>query len=163
MAGNFSRINYDECAYKKEIKQSTEPLSYMLENYCSLPTNIKHLGTYAAAQPNHHISTFNGDLSKLVDVENQLKGVHRLRSKCTEEQFPSKDNLCVTNKLQESKYTEQSSRLTDPIYNYRGMTINRFLNQGTRPNSVCQNYAENTRMSAKDRYVATHPEQSKAL
>lgn len=162
MAGLFSRVNYDDCAYKKSLQQSIDPLSYMLENFCSLPTNIKSYGTYSAAQPNHHISTYNGNLSKKVSVEHQLQGVNRLITKCAEKQFPNQDNLCITNNLKESRYTEQSTRLTNPIYQYRGMTINRFINQGTRPNSVCQNYAENTRMTAKDKYVATHPEQTKS-
>ena len=155
MAGLYSRTNYDSCAYDSALNQSTKPLNYQLNNFCnSLPTSIKNQGVHSNSDPNHAINTFNGDLSKLVEVEHTLQGVDRIRTKCPDKQFPNNDKLCLQNKFKESKYTEQSSRLTNPLYNYRGMTINRFINLGVRPISNCQNYGDNTRQSAKDAYKA---------
>lgn len=155
MAGIFSRANYDTCAYNSSLSQSTEPLNYQLQNFCNtLPTNIKNYGVHSNSDPNYSISSYNGDLSKKVEVEHQLQGVNRIHTKCPEKQFPHKDSLCITNEFKESRYTEESSRLTNPIYNFRGMTINRFLNLGVRPPAICQNYAENTSLNAKDSYKA---------
>jgi len=153
MSGIYTRKPYDTCAYNSSLKQSTDPLTYILNPFDNkLPTNIKHYGIYSNTHPNHTINTFGCNLDKKVEVEHHLQGVNRISTNCPENDFPNKDNLCITNKLKESKYTEESTRLTNPLYNFRGMTINRFLNLGIRPNSICQNYSENTRLSSKDKY-----------
>ena len=55
MAGLYSRANYDSCAYNSAIKQSTGPLSYMLNNFGILPTNIKNQGV--STNYSHAINT----------------------------------------------------------------------------------------------------------
>lgn len=155
MAGKYTRKPYDTCAYNSSLKQSTDPLKYLLNSFDNkIPSNIKHYGIYSNTHPNHNISTFGCNLDKKVEIEHQLQGVNRISTSCPENQFPNKDTLCITNKLNESKYTEESTRLTTPLYNYKGMTINRFMNLGIRSNSICQNYSENTRLSSKDDYKA---------
>ena len=153
MAGLYSRANYDSCAYNSAIKQSTGPLSYMLNNFGILPTNIKNQGV-STNYNSHAINTFKCDNGEKSTIEHQLQGINRIKTKCPEKQFPNQDKLCIKNNFTESKFTEESSRLTNPLYNYRGMTINRFINLGVRPPAICQNYAENTVLNAKDSYKA---------
>lgn len=160
MAGIYTRKPYDTCAYNSSLKQSTEPLNYLINDFDNkLPTNIKHYGIYSNTHPNHNIKTFGCNLDKKVEVEHQLQGVNRISTNCPKNQFPNNDNLCITNSLNESTYTEESSRLTNPLYKYRGMTINRFINLGIRPIAICQNYSENTRLLSKDKYKVSQSNQ----
>ena len=152
MPGLHTRLSDDSCSYKSILKQSTSPLNYQLQNFNTIPTHIRHYGIHSNIDPNHSINTFNCDLSQKVNVEHNLLGVNKIKTKCPELQFPNSDNLNISNSLHNSRYVEESSRLTNPLYNYRGMTINRFINLGVRPTSVCQNYAESTRITSKDEY-----------
>ena len=154
MAGTLSSLKYDNCAYNNAIQQSTQPLQYQMETFGIL-SNSKNYGTTAGIYPAYTTSTYKCNNSDKVDVEGKLWGLERINTKCKEKQFQSNDNLCVKNNLTESRYSESSSRLTNPIYNYRGMTINRFINLGVYPKSNCRNISENTRLNEKDNYQST--------
>jgi len=78
---SFNRLRYDNCAYAKELQESTSPLEWMLykgkfENKETCPvgdfTNVLEFG-------------------KRADVESDLWGVIRQDSKCPEKKYdPSK-------------------------------------------------------------------------
>ena len=151
MSGTLSSLKYDNCAYNNAIHQSTKPLDYLMETFDGAISNTKNYGTTAGVYPAYTTSTYKCNNSAKVDVEGKLWGLEKLNTKCV---VPN-DNLCIQNDLADSRYQESSSRLTNPIYNYRGMTINRFINLGVRPLSNCRNISENTRLSEKDNYQVT--------
>jgi hypothetical protein len=79
-----NRLSYDPCATKKNIEQSTEPLSYIINpikyencNKCRMELGI--VGGTA-------VSHIRGNL---VDLENDLRGQTRIYSICPEKQFKS--------------------------------------------------------------------------
>ncbi len=76
---SFNRLQYDACAYAKELQQSTDPLEYNLfrgkyETCTVCPVN---------EGPN------NLDFGVRSDVESDLKGQIRLGSKCDGDKYPT--------------------------------------------------------------------------
>jgi hypothetical protein len=77
-----NRLSYDQCAYKKTIQQSTDPLSYVINpikyencNKCRMELGI--VGGTAVS----HIK------GNLVDLENDLRGQTRSSTNCPEKLY----------------------------------------------------------------------------
>jgi hypothetical protein len=72
-----NRLIYDDCAYKKSLQQSTDPLEYALytgkfENTAKCRIELGNVG-------GNGVSLFNGNL---VDLESDLRGQTRRTSLC---------------------------------------------------------------------------------
>lgn len=76
---SFNRLQYDACAYAKELQQSTDPLEYNLFR-----------GKYETCKdcPNGE-GPNNLDFGVRSDVESDLKGQIRLGSKCDGDKYPA--------------------------------------------------------------------------
>lgn len=73
--GSFNRLNYDNCAYDKKLKESTSPLSYQMSRY-----KFENCGrcTYDGKQ----YAPFD-----LVEEESELKGISRPATRCPTRQY----------------------------------------------------------------------------
>lgn len=78
MSGNFTRKMYDGCAYRQNVKQSTDPLGLILD------VN-KYINKNNICQP-----TLNNPegVASLVDVESSLMGIDKLESDCDNTKYP---------------------------------------------------------------------------
>lgn len=85
----MNRTTYDSCSYQQELKQSTGPISYILDpikyencNKCRMQLGI--VGGTAVS----HIK------GNLVDLENDLRGQTRPATKCANYKYaPRNDNI----------------------------------------------------------------------
>lgn len=83
--GTFNRLNYDNCAYKKKLGESTSPLMFQLSRY-----KFENCGrcTYDGA----HYAPFD-----LVSEESELKGLTRPATRCPSRLYTptcKKSDLC---------------------------------------------------------------------
>jgi hypothetical protein len=72
-----NRLSYDACAYQKTIQQSTSPLEYML--FAGKYENCAKCRMEFGVVGGNGVSLFSGNL---VDLESDLRGQTRLKSKC---------------------------------------------------------------------------------
>ena len=72
-----NRLIYDECAYKKTLQQSTDPLNYAL--YTGKYENSAKCRIELGSVGGNGVSLFNGNL---VDLESDLRGQTRQTSLC---------------------------------------------------------------------------------
>lgn len=72
-----NRLIYDECAYKKSLQQSTDPLEYAL--YTGKFENTAKCRIELGSVGGNGVSLFNGNL---VDLESDLRGQTRKASLC---------------------------------------------------------------------------------
>lgn len=75
---SFTRLDYDNCAYSKELEQSTGSLEYLMykgkyENCKNCPDNTNLL-----------------DLAVKTDIESELRNQTRLSSKCPDKKYNPK-------------------------------------------------------------------------
>lgn len=77
-----NRLSYDACAYKTELKQSTDPLEYMM--YQGKYNNDFKCRVEFGLVGGNGVSVYSGNL---VDLESDLRGQTRLASDCPEKMF----------------------------------------------------------------------------
>lgn len=77
-----NRLTYDQCAYKKTLQQSTNPLSYVLNpmKYENCNKCRMELGVVGGTAVSH----IKGNL---VDLENDLRGQTRAQSLCPDKLY----------------------------------------------------------------------------
>ena len=82
-----NRLSYDECAYKTNLKQSTDPLEYMM--YQGKYNNDSKCRFEFGLLGGNGVSIYSGNL---VDLESDLRGQTRVLSDCPDKMFnPSYD------------------------------------------------------------------------
>ena len=81
---SFNRLAYDKCAYKTQLQQSVDPLSYAIfqNKYEHVNKCRNELGLVGGAAVSH----IGGNL---IDVENDLRGQTRSASDCPTKKFPA--------------------------------------------------------------------------
>ena len=83
-----NRLSYDACAYKDSLRQSTDPLNYML--YTGKYDNSAKCRIEFGVVGGNGVSLFTGNL---VDLESDLRGQTRLASNCSSKLYhPSEHN-----------------------------------------------------------------------
>lgn len=89
-----NRLIYDECAYKKTLQQSTDPLEYAL--YTGKYENTAKCRVELGSVGGNGVSLFNGNL---VDLESDLRGQTRQSSLCPCRKYgpECKDPKCADN------------------------------------------------------------------
>lgn len=159
--GYSSRLGYDKCAYDDKLEESTNPLLYRLYpgyvqscNDClsTLGPRAGHNGVSASTTVGYPLAT----AQQLTDVESILSNRNMKKSKCRK--YGSNDVDVSKIPLQHARIcgdylNPQSSLLSHPVYNYREIAINRFYDLDRNPQApIFWNFAENTRLEAKDNY-----------
>ena len=82
-----NRLSYDACAYKTELKQSTDPFQYMM--YDGKYNNSAKCRIEFGTVGGNGVSLYSGNL---VDLESDLRGQTRIASDCPSTMFkPSVD------------------------------------------------------------------------
>jgi len=77
MAGRFTREMYDNCAFRQDTRQSTDPMEYQLD--VTKFVNCGNLCRPKSVKPNPVLN---------VDVESSLLGLDRINSKCDQARQP---------------------------------------------------------------------------
>lgn len=77
-SGRFTRSMYDSCALQQNVKQSTEPLDFILDS-------TKYINCNNLCKPSSNIP-YNP--AYLVDVESSLWGLDKMSSKCDTAKHP---------------------------------------------------------------------------
>lgn len=78
MSGKFTRRMYDNCAYQQDTRQSTDPLSLIMDIN-------KYVNNNNLCKPSRQPVT---QAHSLVDVESSLWGLDKTASDCNEAQYP---------------------------------------------------------------------------
>lgn len=151
-----TRKLYDECSTNLFYRQSTDPLIYRLlpdyANNCS-----KCYTDYGPKGQKMNTSVITNE--NLIDVDSLLTNRRKIASDCkdglvTDINFNNykKYNLPLCDKFMD----RNDSRLSHPIHNYRGMTIDWFfeprVNNRDEQCNIFWNFEENTKLTAKDNY-----------
>jgi len=159
---SFNRIKYDQCAYDLKMDRSTLPGDYRL--YASYAENCEQCFSADGpinAKSDVSLSRDSNDLSytNLADVENKLSW---RRSKLTEcnNALDNLDDKVLRNKpVCTNKLISQDTRFTNPIDDYRGMSLTSYMLNPylpINPQCVIQNnddkYGMNSRLYVKDNY-----------
>jgi hypothetical protein len=164
--GHSSRLGYDNCAYDDKIIESTDPLSYRLfPGYMyNCNTCLSTLGprsTHNGADISVPIQNPPAIAQQLTDVESVLTNRNMRKSKCKKygtnnvnlNQIPLKHVGICNNYL-----NQDPTRLSLPAYNYKETAINRFYNlHKDAQANIFWDFAENTKLSAKDNYIPDIP------
>ena len=90
---NFNRLTYDQCAYDKALKQSTDPLSYIINpiKYENCQKCRMELGIVGGTAVSH----ITGNL---VDLENDLRNQTRPNTHCPTYKFAPRSDGFVQGK-----------------------------------------------------------------
>jgi hypothetical protein len=162
--GNSGSLVNDQCAYDDKLTESVTPLNYNLDPVQI--SNCKSCLSVFGPRGNHGVSSVSGKVvaprQAAVDVESILSNRNMKTSKCKRgfvnpvdvSKFDIKDaDLC-------DNYLDQvSSRLTNPLAQYRGMSVNRFYDLHRDPQrTIFFDSAVNTQLEAKDGFVSNIPE-----
>lgn len=110
---SFNRLQYDDCAYATELKQSVTPLEYQL-----------YVGKYENSKPcadNESDKKCNVDFKTRTDVENELYNLNRSSTLCPDKKFnPKAENFSHSYNpptLYQSIYHITPTGLTKPTSN----------------------------------------------
>ena len=167
---SFSRINYDQCAYDLQINRSVAPGNYRLFpgsvdncNKCypyNQPSNSKEQASIAR-------SKCDTGFGSLAAVESELTNRTNYLEKCNKE---GKNNGYLKAKvfhkpLCAKTIESEDTRFTNPLDNYRGMSLTGFyFNPYLHVNPQCQiqsnkdRNGNSTRQYVKDSYKAPNQE-----
>lgn len=165
--GYSSRLPYDDCAYPDKLKESTDPLKYVLStdkiyncNRClsTLGPRSSHMG--------HGVSTYRdttyAEAQDLVDIDSIFSNRNVKTSKCKKGHInpinPTKFREYHT-RICNNTLDPEYSRLSYPSANYRDMSINRFYNTIHDPQEpIFWDFAVNTSLEEKDNFVPDIPQ-----
>lgn len=170
MIGHSSRLPYDNCAYPDQLKESTDPLSYRLnENY--IHNCNRCLNTNGAGPRTSGMGFGDSTLKKvgpapfndLIDVDSITSNRNVKISKCKRGKI-NPINL-TKRKMHDydlcGNYTHpEFTKLSHPPSNYRDISVNRFFNLHHDPQeNIFYDMRHNSRLEAKDNWVPDIPEQ----
>ena len=157
---SFNRTIYDNCAYDLQIKRSTDPGDYRL--FGSFAENENQCYSYSGPiGSKSDVSVIKKPtetcFGTMADVESNLSWRSNVLNKCNNKKF---DNFPVIDKpICSSNLTSQDTRFTNPIDNYRGMSLTSYMLSPylyTNPQCFIQEINDhvgtNTRLQTKDCY-----------
>ena len=167
---SFSRINYDQCAYDLKMDRSTAPGNYRL--FPGYVDNCKKCYPYnRPTNSKEQVSTARKDcdngFGSMADVESELTNRKNYLEKCNKE---GKNNGYLKTKVYHKPLCERSmecedTRFTNPLDNYRGMSLTGFyFTPYLHVNPQCQIQSErnrdgnSTRQMVKDCYKLPNQE-----
>lgn len=151
MSGNFTRLKYDQEAYKEELTRSTDPMLYRLDGNANINCN-KCFAEYPSFRGGYSDSDAVGQQT---DVESILRGVTKINTKSNQQQIPDPvsgyklSNLPNCSGAIETEYT----RYTYPSYDIRGLNVRDLRLGYPLHDPQCQifeDFGVNTRLQAKD-------------
>ena len=181
MSGTFERQIYDTAAYQAQLRQSTGPMSYMLNpirNDVARPARISEPGFIAKSG----VSVTH--MRPLVDVESDLFGIDYRNTKDPNQQFQPKCPMCGCategypcgtglnqgctkcqerlHHLPKARFNQDYTRISNPRCTARELGINRFQPLLLQPQDEHRwlhqaQVGINYRMVVKDNHVPCIP------
>lgn len=172
--GHSSKLIYDEQAYQDKLMESVSPLGYQLNPYhktnCNACLSIfgpraglmgEGVSTVIPTGSTRRIAPVND----VIDIESLLTNRNLKLSKT---KMGEVNDIDVTKfKLTHSDICDEflnplSSKLSYPAYELRGAPINRFYDLQKNPQeNIFYDFAINTKLEAKDNFVAEIPKLQK--
>lgn len=122
---NFTRLNYDTCTYKTNLRSSVGPGDYML----ATPTiECQNCFTFDPRQTTKGSSVSVCVNRPMVDVDSELMGINRKASNCPSDQYtPSSEPFCNLSKLPDCRSIPlEDTRISNPPCTLRSTGWNRW-------------------------------------
>jgi hypothetical protein len=153
MAGNFTRLHYDQKAYDEQVGRSTYALGYRLNPYYS-----NNCTQTQRCQKKTHIEP-SKELGDRVQTESMLKGINNKNTKVTEYQHPIPLQKMKRIDVPDCYSTihPEFTRLTYPSFEVKGETVKDMRMGYPLHDPQCaifDNFSVNTRLAAKDGHRA---------
>lgn len=150
MAGEYTRLGYEQDAYKEEVARSTGPLMYQLDTNSSI--NCKRC--FAPYGP---VGGLQGSdvVGNQTDIDSILRGITKMNTKSNKYQVPDsldEYNLYAYNNCS-PQLEQEYTRYTYPPSDIRGLTVPDMRFDYPLQDPQCQifeNFAVNTRLESKD-------------
>lgn len=122
---SFTRLNYDSCTYKHNLKQSIGTADYQINT----PKQECH-GCFPA-DPSLNIDGYGASICRnkpLIDVDSELKIITRRASNCpTQKYLPTPGQFCETKNLPDCRsLPQEDTRISNPPCTLRSTGINRW-------------------------------------
>lgn len=159
--GYSSRLKYDKCVYPDKIIESVGPGEYRLQEH-QIDNCNKCLSTIG---PRTSVSGYGGSIAieqipvasqYLVDVESILTNRNIKTSKCKNGKVNTIDVSkfkLYDAKICNNELNPEATHLTDPSYNYKELSIDRFYDLPKDPQeNIFWNFARNSKLEATDNY-----------
>lgn len=162
-----NRTRYDDCAYNLQMNRSVAPGDYRLsaafaENCNQCFSSFGPVGSKAdvsvVKQP------MELQFGKMASVESDLSWRYRTATKCNDNFTPLGKTPVVDKPVCNNKLVSEDTRFTNPLDNYRGMSLTSYMVSPYLPVNPQCNILDsydliglNSRLYAKDNYKT--PEQ----
>lgn len=159
---SFNRTSYDKCAYDLDINRSIGPGDYRLfapyaENCNQCFSSFGPVGSKAdvsvVKQP------MEMQFGSMAEAESELSWRHRPATRCNDDSNPLGGMKLLHKPSCSSKLISEDTRFTNPLDNYRGMSLTSYhLNPYLPVNPQCNildssdQYGLNSRLFTKDNY-----------
>jgi len=159
---SFNRIKYDGCAYDLKMDRSTQPGDYRL--YANYAENCDQCFSFdgpIGSKSDVSIARNNADLTftNMADVESSLSWRRQKLTECNNPLDNLDPSRLVHKKTCTSKLVAEDTRFTNPLDNYRAMSLTNYMmnpHLPVNPQCVIQpNYDKvgmNSRLYVKDNY-----------
>ncbi|MEM3062343.1 MAG: hypothetical protein QW303_02185 [Nitrososphaerota archaeon] len=152
MAGNFTKLIYDDQAYSEKLYRSTDPLKYRLDPNYAISCN-------KCFAPHSPSSKGSEVIEQRIDVDSILRGVAKKYGKSIAHQSPESLDKFQTHFPKDcSNFLESEySRYTHPSFDIRGLNVKDLRMDYPLHDPQChifENFAINTRLQAKDNHRA---------
>ena len=160
----FSRIKYDGCQYKQQIKRSADVGEYHL--FASAHESCDQCFSFTGPLGSSNDASVarkgnNIDFGLKADAESHLTNRALPHGECNDigsnDKYKSLNNTLVDARDCSSNFNSVDTRFTHPLDIYRGMNTTEYkFNPFLHVNPQCQYYTDrngtNTRLIAKDTY-----------
>jgi hypothetical protein len=155
----FTRLNYDESAYKDKVNQSSKIMDYQLNPNYTVNCNscFPNQGPPQKGISYSNSESNNINIGDYIDTESILKGLNRISTKSIEQSKlePLKPNNKIPSRCSLKLETENSKYINPTRYE-RGMNTPDMRLDFPLYDPQChifEPFAVNTRLQAKDNYV----------
>lgn len=160
--GHNERLGFDSCAFSDRVRDSTGPLLYrvnpnFIANRNGCLSTGGPIGTHGVSTViDSSVTNTISPKQMQVDTESLLTNRNVLNSKCRNKNMNlvNPTNFELQNvALCENSLVSQSTRLIEPLTNYRAIPVNRFINLPHMAQSVIYyDVARNTQLEMRDSY-----------
>ena len=166
--GHSSRLPYDDSTYFDKVQESVAPLQYRMDtnNIYNCDACLSTLGPrsgfmgFGVSMPVENEPAVS-QRPEVVDIESVLtnRNVYASKDRMNEVNSIDVTKLKLKNpKICNSFLNPISSRLSNPVANYRDMGVNRFYDLNKNPQAnIFNDFAVNTTLEAKDNFIQEVP------
>lgn len=127
---SFNRTSYDKCAYDLQIKRSTDQGDYRL--FAPFAENCNQcFSAFGPVGAKCDVSTAKAPMDlkfgDMAAAESALSWRHRALTRCNEDSDPLDCSEVYHKPVCTNKLTSEDTRFTNPLDNYRGMSLTSYM------------------------------------